>query len=112
MAYRKPGTLLPLERRVLEVAASRTPEGVYGFALAQELAAEHGKDRLIGHGTLYKALDRMRRADLLSAQWEDPEEAAAEGRPRRRIYSVTAKGVQTLAADGRSRDVRLGEAPA
>ena len=116
MAYRKPGTLLPLERRVLEVAVSQAPEGTYGFALAQELAADVAgeRKRLIGHGTLYKVLDRLRRAELLTAHWESAEDAAAEDRPRRRIYSVTAKGAQALAAAPGSLDrgAQVGEAPA
>ena len=113
MAYRRQGILLDLERRVLEVAVRRSPGGVYGFALAQDLAAEGGASSLTAHGTLYKALDRMRRAGLLTAEWEDADAAVAAGRPRRRIYAVTAKGARALregpAAD--SRTVRLGEVP-
>ena len=113
MAFRKPGTLLPLERRVLELAVRHAPAGVYGFALAQELADQHGATRLVSHGTLYKALDRMRRAGLLAADWEDADAAADEGRPRRRIYVVTAEGNRALqtAALGDA-DPRLGTAPA
>lgn len=94
--FRKPGTLLPLERRVLELAVERAPDGVYGFSLAQELAERDGQTRLVAHGTLYKALDRMRRSGLLSAEWEDAGVAVAEGRPRRRVYSVTAEGRRAL----------------
>jgi PadR family transcriptional regulator, regulatory protein PadR len=94
--FRKPGTLLPLERQVLEIAVGRAASGIYGFALAQELAGERGETRLVSHGTLYKALDRMRRAGLLVAEWEPAEAAAAEGRPRRRVYRVTAAGMRAL----------------
>jgi len=96
--YRKKGTLLPLERQVLEIAVTRQASGVYGFLLAQELAGERGETRLVSHGTLYKALDRMRRAGLLAAEWEPAEAAADEGRPRRRIYRVTAEGARALDA--------------
>ena len=95
--FRRPGTLLPLERRVLELAVERAPERVYGFSLAQALAERDGTTRLVAHGTLYKALDRMRRAGLLAAEWEDAAVAAAEGRPRRRVYELTAAGRQALA---------------
>jgi DNA-binding PadR family transcriptional regulator len=111
VAFRKPGTLLPLECRILEVAV-RAPSGVYGFALAQELAGDRSDVRLVAHGTLYKALDRMRRAGLLEADWEDPDAAAAEGRPRRRIYVVTAEGRRVLDAAVVESRARLGEAPA
>ena len=95
--FRRPGTLLPLERRVLEIAVGCAPEGVYGFSLAHDLAAQDGSTRLVAHGTLYKALDRMRRAGLLTAEWEDAETASLDGRPRRRIYQVTAEGRRVLA---------------
>jgi DNA-binding PadR family transcriptional regulator len=45
---------------------------------------------LIAHGTLYRALHRLERARLIEAFWEDPEEAAREKRPRRRLYRLTA----------------------
>ena len=111
MAFRKPGTLLPLERRILEVAVGAAA-GVYGFALAQELAGDRAERRLVAHGTLYKALDRMRRAGLLTAEWEDADTAAAEGRPRRRVYVVTAEGRRVLDATLLASRSRLGEAPA
>jgi DNA-binding PadR family transcriptional regulator len=95
--FRRPGTLLPLERRVLELAVERAPERVYGFSLAQALAERDGTTRLVAHGTLYKALDRMRRAGLLAAEWEDAAVAAAEGRPRRGVSELTAAGRQALA---------------
>jgi PadR family transcriptional regulator, regulatory protein PadR len=94
--FRRPGTLLPLERRVLEIAVDRAPDGVYGFSLAQDLAGRDGDSRLVAHGTLYKALDRMRKAGLLTAEWEDAAVAADEGRPRRRVYQVTAEGRRAL----------------
>jgi DNA-binding PadR family transcriptional regulator len=51
---------------------------------------------LTAHGTLYKALDRMERMGLLESRWEDPEVAAAQGRPRRRLYRVTGQGERAL----------------
>jgi PadR family transcriptional regulator PadR len=95
MVFRKAGTLLPLERSILEVGVRRGPRGMYGFWLAQHLAADEGTN-LVAHGTLYKALDRMRRAGLLEAEWEDPHLAAEAGRPRRRVYTVTAAGARAL----------------
>jgi PadR family transcriptional regulator, regulatory protein PadR len=111
--FRRPGTLLPLERQVLEIAVERGADGVYGFSLAQELADRGGSSRLVAHGTLYKALDRMRKAGLLVADWEDAAAAAHEGRPRRRVYQVTAEGRRAL-TEAPSAMVRpeLGQAPA
>ncbi len=106
---------MPLERRVLEVGARLGSEGTYGFALAQELAGETGETSLVSHGTLYKALDRLRREGLLDAEWEDAADAADAGRPRRRIYRITAVGRAALVAtDGEPApgETRLGPAQA
>lgn len=72
----------------------------YGFALARSLASDEGTG-LTAHGTLYKALTRMTDANLLEATWEDASIAEAEGRPRRRLYTVTAEG-QRIAAQARA----------
>lgn len=114
MVFRKKGTLLELERRVLEVAVAHGSSGVYGFSLAQELAGERGETKLVSHGTMYKVLDRLRREGLLFAEWEDADVAEAEGRPRRRVYQVTGTGVEALraAAAGDRAGPHLGEAPA
>lgn len=52
--------------------------------------------RLTAHGTLYKALGRLDEAGLLVSTWEDPQIAAKEGRPRRRLYEVTGAGERAL----------------
>jgi DNA-binding PadR family transcriptional regulator len=52
--------------------------------------------RLTAHGTLYKALSRMEKAGLLASRWEDPQIAADEGRPLRRLYSITGAGEVAL----------------
>ncbi len=94
MPRRKPGTLLPLEAEILEVALSmlRSEQATFhGFGLAQTMREQTGSRSLTGHGTLYKALGRLEEFGLLTSRWEDP--AAAEGRPRRRLYELTSQGV-------------------
>jgi PadR family transcriptional regulator PadR len=115
MPRRKPGTLLPLETEILEVALSMQRSGqatFHGFGLAQTMRERSGSRALTGHGTLYKALSRLEDFGLLGSRWEDA--AAAEGRPRRRLYELTGEGAraaeQALAdnagqAPGRSRRV-------
>jgi len=39
----------------------------------------------------------MEKAGLLASVWEDPDVAATEGRPRRRLYSITTEGRVALA---------------
>lgn len=98
---RKPDTLLPLEVTILEAAIDLKRRGeaeFHGFAVAKEIADKAEARMLTAHGTLYKALARMAEAGLLESRWEDPEVAAAEGRPRRRLYHVTGLGAQAIPA--------------
>jgi len=99
MPRRKAGTLLPLELRVLEIAreAQSDRKPLYGFALASALSGDGGKS-LTGHGTLYKALARMADAGLLETEWENPDIAETERRPRRRLYRISSKGIAALSA--------------
>jgi DNA-binding PadR family transcriptional regulator len=99
---RKPGTLVPLERAILDVAASRHDEPFHGFELAKTLADAQGAKGLTAHGTLYKALGRLAEQGLLEAEWEDPDIAVREGRPRRRLYRITGEGVRRRAAQHRT----------
>jgi PadR family transcriptional regulator, regulatory protein PadR len=94
MPRRKPGTLLPLETEILGVALSRLRSGegaFHGFGVAQTMRERSGSRALTGHGTLYKALGRLEEFGLLTSRWEDA--AAAERRPRRRLYELTGQGV-------------------
>jgi len=98
---RKPGTLLPLEVDILEAGLELRRTGgtrFHGFQLAKQIADHAGPRPLTAHGTLYKALQRLEEAGLLESQWEDPNIAAAEGRPRRRLYEVSGAGERALAA--------------
>lgn len=47
-------------------------------------------------GTVYPALSRMERDGLLTSGWEDTETARADGRPPRRNYRVTPKGLRAM----------------
>jgi PadR family transcriptional regulator, regulatory protein PadR len=97
MARRKPGTLLPLEAEILEVALSlaRAGQGTFhGFGLARSMREQAGSRSLTAHGTLYKALSRLEELGLLSSRWEDAD-AVTEGRPRRRLYELTGQGART-----------------
>jgi PadR family transcriptional regulator, regulatory protein PadR len=106
MPRRKPGTLLPLELEILDVALTTqlADEAFHGFGLAQAMREQTGARSLTAHGTLYKALGRLEDFGLLTSRWEDP---AVEGRPRRRLYELTSRGSQ-VAAQARAG----GDAPA
>lgn len=95
---RKPGTLLPLEIAILEVAANHR-EPFHGFELAKALADAEGARGLTAHGTLYKALGRLAEQGLLEAEWEDADIALRAGRPRRRLYRITGVGASRVVAE-------------
>ena len=97
---RKPGALLPIELSILgagiELARRSEPE-FHGYAVANELREREEARRLTAHGTLYRALERLEVAGFLESRLEQAEVAAAENRPRRRLYRVTALGEQAYA---------------
>ena len=96
MPRRKPGTLLPLEKEILRTALSMRGS-FHGFGLAHAMREQSGSRALTAHGTLYKALGRLEERGLLTSAWEDA--AAAEGRPRRRLYELTGEGARAARAD-------------
>lgn len=117
MPRRKPGTLLPLETEILGIAlAMRRSEhaAFHGFGLANSMREQSGSRALTGHGTLYKALGRLEEFGLLTSRWEDA--AAAEGRPRRRLYELTGQGARVaeraLADQAVGRPPRVASEPA
>jgi PadR family transcriptional regulator PadR len=96
---RKHGALTSIETKILLTAIELLSRGIgefYGYQLAGSLAERERAKRLIGYGTLYKALDRLENAGLLAGQWEDPVLAAESKRPRRRMFHITADGERAL----------------
>lgn len=103
---RKPGQLVPLEQSIViaasELLASGQPE-FHGYAIAKLVRDGSGAKKLTGHGTMYRALDRLEAAGLLASDWEDANAATTEGRPRRRLYRLTAAGQTAAEAARRKR---------
>jgi PadR family transcriptional regulator, regulatory protein PadR len=110
---RKPGTLVPIEVSILSAGVALNLSGqpeFHGYAVASELKEREEARRLTAHGTLYRALNRLEEAGLLASRLEDPDAAAAEQRPRRRLYHVTAQGETALVnalASNQSQSARL-----
>ncbi len=96
---RKPGALVPIEEAILAAGVELGEGGeaeFHGFAIAKRIRERDEARRLTAHGTLYKALGRLERDGLLESRWEDPERAAKERRPRRRLHMVTGIGELAL----------------
>jgi DNA-binding PadR family transcriptional regulator len=92
---RKPGTLVPLEISIL-AAVLRLQHAdvreVHGYQIAKHLAEGTDRKLLTAYGTLYRALGRLEQMGLLESRWEDPQIAADEARPGRRLYTLTGAG--------------------
>ena len=88
---RKKDKPIPLELDILRAARSLLDKGIrefHGHFMAKELSGRYDTRKLIGYGTLYKALGRLETNGFLESEWEDPHVAAEECRPRRRMYRV------------------------
>ena len=97
---RKKGVLIPIEWSLLAAALETRLRGeseFHGFAIAKLMRDREGARRLTAHGTLYRALQRLEEAGLLRSRQEDPMVAAADGRPRRRLFELTAAGEKAAA---------------
>ena len=98
---RKPGGLVPLETSILLAAAgmrtAETPD-FYGYQIAKQLADVSDRRLLTAYGTLYRALGRLEKMGLLQSHWEDPQRAADENRPGRRLYALTGEGLSVARA--------------
>ena len=92
---RKEGAILPIEESILRVNLASGGE-LHGFEMAKRIQEIDDAHRLTAHGTLYKALARLEEAGLLESRWEDPQVAADDGRPRRRLYRITGAGEVAL----------------
>ena len=107
---RKPGALVPLESDICAAAAALRRRGIdeiHGYELAKQLAETKDSKLLTAYGTLYRALGRLEAMGLLESRREDPEIAARENRPGRRLYRLTALAEPVLRELPRAR-VRAG----
>lgn len=97
MPRRRPGSLLPLEVAILTACLDAGEAGSHGFGLAKAIADAGDSRELTATGTMYRALHRLDAAGLVENWWEDPNDAAEAGRPRRRCYRITGAGATALA---------------
>ena len=94
---------MPLEEAICASAALLRRRGVkefHGYELAKQIAHDADNRLLTAYGTLYRALGRLEQMGLLRSRREDPEIAARENRPGRRLYTLTAAGETAARAVG------------
>jgi PadR family transcriptional regulator PadR len=102
---RKPGALLPIEEAILHAAIRLWRTGsaeFHGYQIARHVAEESERRSLTAYGTLYRALSRLETMGLLESRREDPQHAANENRPGRRLYVLTGNGVAAAQAASRA----------
>jgi PadR family transcriptional regulator len=63
---------------------------LYGFGVMEATG--------LPSGTVYPALRRLERQELIRSQWESQAAADAGQRPARKYYKITPSGKMTLAA--------------
>ena len=63
---------------------------VYGFSIMEQTG--------LPSGTVYPAMRRLERDELIRSSWEKQSIADAEQRPPRKYYKMTAAGGRTLEA--------------
>ena len=66
-------------------------EPMYGYQIVKEVDKRSSGYFAFKEGTLYPALHRLERANLVEGRWED-----TPNNVRRRYYLITAKGLQAL----------------
>jgi PadR family transcriptional regulator, regulatory protein PadR len=92
---RKPGALVPLEIGICLAASDLFAAGTrefHGYQLAKQLAESGERKSLAAYGTLYRALARLVEMGMVTDRWEDPQLAARDRRPLRRLYALTING--------------------
>jgi DNA-binding PadR family transcriptional regulator len=97
---RKAGQLVPLEIAICDAAVRLRRRGInefHGYEIAKRIGEDVDSKLLTAYGTLYRALGRLESMGLLESRWEDPQIAANENRPGRRLYSLTGAAEETLA---------------
>jgi PadR family transcriptional regulator, regulatory protein PadR len=66
-------------------------EDLYGYEIAKRLKEKSNDLYSMGEGTLYPALQRLEKQNLIKAYWGDSESGG-----RRKYYSITEEGKKEL----------------
>ena len=78
---------------VLHILLALSDRPRHGYAIVQEIEKRTGGEVVLGTGTLYTALKRLRREGLI----EETGEPESSGGRKRRTYGISKRGRATLA---------------
>lgn len=81
----------------------------HGYQIARHLAGAGERKLLTAYGTLYRALARLQQMGMVESRWEDPQIAADENRPGRRLYTLTDNGMAAAKAARKPVPARKGK---
>jgi len=76
----------------------------HGYGVSQSIRANSGEVLQVDTGSLYPALHRLERQELIQSEWK-----VSENNQRVKVYRLTVEGKEQLAAE-RSRWEQLSEA--
>lgn len=106
----------PLSEAVCQILLAMADRPRHGLGVADEVERRTGGSVVIGAGTLYSAIGRMREDGWI----EEVEPPPGEEDPRRRFYALTSRGrsvlrdevarLDALVADARRKSVHPREA--
>jgi DNA-binding PadR family transcriptional regulator len=86
-----PASFLPLSQAEFQILLSVNAQPRHGYAIMQEVDERCGPTAVLGPGTLYGAIKRLRRAGLI----EEVEGGSARQRP----YAITPLGRRVAVAE-------------
>lgn len=94
---RRPEQLLPLSEPVFQILISLAARDLHGYAIMREVEDRTGGRVSLSTSTLYGALQRMMRDELVERA-ETPADTDSDD-DRRRYYRVTDFGHEVVAAE-------------
>lgn len=77
------------------ILAALEKNDAHGFEILQQLEGQAAGALKLKEGSLYPALYRLEESGLVKGKWEGDSSPRRRG-PRRRIYTLTAKGRRSL----------------
>ena len=92
-----PEDLIPLTPRVFHILLALVDEEQHGYRIMKEVETRNGGKVRIGPGTLYEAIQRLAKNQLIEESSDRPD--AAMDDQRRRYYLLTALGKKVAVAE-------------